>query len=145
MSPSSGLCVSHTEDVVSLHSSIDTAVAWDGVSVLRGLVARLFNAIENFQSVFFSLFFLGLIGSFFIVEAEEGLLVLLKLLLLDDIICFLCINTEEFINSLGRNRLLQVIDLEEGLLSYKNLVASKLPLFEQLSRAAYSDDAHTLP
>ena len=40
---SSGLGVSHTEHIISLHSSVDSGVAWDWFSELVGLSLELYS------------------------------------------------------------------------------------------------------
>ena len=48
---SSGLCVGHTEHVISHYSSVHSAVAWDWVSVFRSLVLWLFHSVEHLQGI----------------------------------------------------------------------------------------------
>jgi hypothetical protein len=143
LSSSSGFCIGHTENIVSLDSSVDSTVTWDGITVLRGLILRLLYAIEDLQGIFFTLSRLGLIDSLLIGNSEESCLVLVKLLLLNDFISLLSADSEELINGLRRDRLLQ--DQQRCFLpSYKNPIIFGHQRFRQLFHAVCSSDGRTL-
>jgi hypothetical protein len=54
---SSGFCIGHAKHIISHHSSIYSAVSWDGFTESWDMVAflYLFNLIESFGSAFKSL------------------------------------------------------------------------------------------
>ena len=54
LSHSSGFSVGHAEHVISLHSSVDSAVAWDGLTEFGHLLGlnRWVNAVESVGSLF---------------------------------------------------------------------------------------------
>jgi hypothetical protein len=108
LSSSSSFCVCHTEYIVSYNSPVNSTVAWDWVSIPWCLVPWLLNSVEDFQCIILTLSFWGLCTSLARSNIEECLLVLLKLLLLDNFISFFSWNTEEFIDCLWGNRLLQM-------------------------------------
>ncbi len=106
---SSCLCIGHTEHVISNYSSVNSTVAWNGVSVFGSLVPWLFNSVEYFQGVllWLTLHLRFLSGT--TLDIEEGSLVLLELLILNDFIPLAGWYSEEVVDCLGWNRLLQML------------------------------------
>jgi hypothetical protein len=71
LSASSGFGIGHTENIISLHSSVHSTVTWDGITVLWSLIFRLFNTIEDFQGVFLTLAWFLILESLVVSNAEE--------------------------------------------------------------------------
>jgi hypothetical protein len=106
----SGLCIGHTEYIVCLHSSINSAVTWDWIAYLGSLIFGLFYSIEDLKCIIKRFFWFGFSESGVLVDAIEGLFVLFILLLLYNIISLFYVNSEELVYSVGRNRLLQRLE-----------------------------------
>jgi hypothetical protein len=105
---SSSFSIGHTENIIGLYSSVDSTVAWDGISISRSRIFGFLYTVEYFQGIFLTLGWLSLSESLILAHVEEGLFVLFKLLLLDNLISLLGVDAKEFINSIRGNRLLQV-------------------------------------
>jgi len=46
------LSIGHTENIISLDTTVEAAVAWNRVSKLLRLILGIFNTVENTESVF---------------------------------------------------------------------------------------------
>jgi hypothetical protein len=49
---SAGLSIGHAENIVGLHTAVESAIAWDWFSKLFSLVLCFFNTIENAKGIF---------------------------------------------------------------------------------------------
>lgn len=132
LSSASCFSIGHTKDIISLDSSVNSTITWNGGVERRWLILRFFNSVEGFKSILISLFWLCSADSSLIIHTEKGLLVSIELLLLNDFISLICVYPEELINCGRWNRLLQVLLwLLIFLPSWMNLPISELQQFGQ--------------
>lgn len=92
--------IGHTKDIVGLNATVDTAVAWNGLSESRGNVLRDLNTIENAEGIFIALLFLGLLSS-----GLNGGLSALESFLFHDFISLIEVDSVELVDSIGRDGL----------------------------------------
>lgn len=125
LSTSSCLGICHTENVVSLHASIEAAVSWNGSTKLLSLVGGSLNTVENAKGIIIGLLLLGL--SLSISEIHS--------------LCLWCllsntlwgIDTVEFVHGWGRNGLWP-LRIKVVLPSYRCPPRGAHRRFEQWSR-----------
>ena len=117
---SSSLCVCHTEYIISNYSSVHSTVTWNWVPVFGSLVLWLFNSVENFECVFLWLDVYLRFLSRTSLDIEKGSLVLLELLILHDFIPLAGWHSEEVVDCLGWNRLLQMLIFQSVTFLYES-------------------------
>ncbi len=125
LSTSSCLGICHTENIVSLHASIEAAVAWNGCTELLSLVLGSLNTVKNAKGIIIGLLMLGLT-----LSISEVYSLGLRCLLSDTLGS---IDSVEFVHCWGRNGLwpLRIIEL---LPSCKCLPRGAHRRFEQWSQ-----------
>lgn len=101
------LSICHSKNIVSLHSSIDSTVAWNRFSKLGCLVLWRFNPKENMNSVFIWLFlFTCYCFEVWVAKSKKCLFILLELWILNNFIALSGVNPKELVHCAWWNWLL---------------------------------------
>ena len=119
---SSCLSVCHTENIISLHASIESAVAWNGTSKFLSLIGCALNTVEHTESVLVSLLLLGSLSLSVSEIHSLGLWGLMRG-------AFIFVDAVEFVDGRGRNWLWPLILIKGRLPSYRCPPRDERPQF----------------
>ena len=103
---SSGLGVSHTEHIISLHSSVNSRVSWDWLSELVSLNLEL-HSVEVGDGLEVTLSLAVWVFGLSLLSGQSDLLGFLLNLFLYGVVCLVNVDSEEGVNFFWLNWLLQ--------------------------------------